>query len=114
MKIGQSLITVTASNRALEPIDANDLVTNEGELIKKIGYTSVILECNRSRPIHLGVSLVKILMPEFIEWGVGIFWVKDGIQRGEVCLLSDISGKRKLRNKLKLLTKYEKRSINLW
>jgi len=113
MKIGQSLITVTPQ-KAIDNFNVNDLVINHGELRRMVGMYSVVLECNRSRPIHLEVSLVKILMPEFIERGVGIFWVKDGIQRGEVCLLSDINGKRELRNKLKLLTKYEKRSINLW
>jgi len=79
MKKGQSLIIVTAKNKALSnSYDfKNDLVLNYGELRKEIGGYSIILDCNNIvRPLNLRVSLVKIIMPEFIKYGVGLFLVK--------------------------------------
>lgn len=109
MKIGQPLILVTAKNKALDrSFDfANDLVFNCGELRKEIGEYSVILNCNNIiRPLNLRVLLVKIIMPEFIKYGVGLFWLgNENEQMGEICLLSDKGGKKELRDTFKQLTR---------
>ena len=108
MKTGQSLIIVTANNKALLDYDfKNDLVFNCGDLREEIGDYSIILDCkNIVRPLDLQVSLVKIIMPEFIKYGVGLFWLgSDYEQMGEICLLSDKEAKKVLKYKFKRLTR---------
>ncbi len=89
-----------------------------GEVLKKSrGYGKVVEAINFSKPpfketgrtdglfdfYYTGVVLVKIIYPSGdYDYGVGLFWVDpviDGLwyQKGYVCLLSDVKGKRYLK-----------------
>lgn len=114
MKRGQKILIVTAQHKLLDSSKTDEwefcgLLVNK--ISSKGGVPLNVLEFGHykedknkiPRLYFTGITLVKIIMPESEDYGVGLFWTKtdtitdNWVQYGKICLLSDKIAKKALR-----------------